>query len=193
MCLSVLAGVVLHFSGPYFCYRTSLFVNNCALSGCVGTDWSRHPKVCGMIFRVWGSPQVVRFATALSRCQPLDVSPLPVQGAFSRDSSSFQWDCLFLYAFHLFALFCPVLVMVLEADCEGGSGGSPVATGMLVSPVAGSPLGQSPGAPPPCGSSCLAFSPSPLLRPLSSPQLSWPRVLGFLRRVHFSCSYWVCW
>ena len=84
---------------------------------CVGSEWTLHPVVCEKIFRVWGSPQVDLFATALTRRLPLYVSPLPDQGAWRQDAFSFQWMGLDLYAFPPFALIRRVLVRVRETQC----------------------------------------------------------------------------
>ena len=84
---------------------------------CVGSEWTLHPEVCRLVFKVWGAPQVDLFATALSHQLPLYVSPLPDPRAWKEDAFSFQWEGLDLYAFPPFALIRRVLIRIRETKC----------------------------------------------------------------------------
>ncbi|MPC29427.1 hypothetical protein E2C01_022657 [Portunus trituberculatus] len=151
--LSALAGTVLRWCEshsislcPFFVPGRCNVIADVLSQECVGSEWTLHPKICRKVFQVCGSPLVDLFATALTRHLSLYVSPLLDLFSVGQSGS--------------------VCLSTVRSDppCSGKSSRvvgcaydtscSFLASGRLVSPVAGSACGQT------LGSSHVAVSPS---------------------------------
>ena len=65
----------------------------------ISTEWSLHPEIVRLIFRVWGTPEVDRFATVLNSHLPQFMSPIPEPKALVVDALSPDWQGRSLYMF----------------------------------------------------------------------------------------------
>ena len=68
------------------------------------TEWSLHPEVMNLIFRLWGTPVVDRFATVHNMHLPQFMSPLPEPRALAIDVLSQDWQGRSMYMFPPFLL-----------------------------------------------------------------------------------------
>ena len=74
------------------------------------TEWSLHPAVVNLIFRLWGTPEVDMFATVHNMHLPQFMSPVPEPRALSIDVLSQDWQERSMYMFPPF----PVLNKVIQ-------------------------------------------------------------------------------
>ena len=81
----------------------------------IGTEWSLHPLVARELFRLWGSPTVDLFASALNKKLPVYCSLLPDPLAWQEDAFMIPWDGLDAYVFPPFILIRRILDRVLES------------------------------------------------------------------------------
>ena len=81
----------------------------------IGTEWSLHPLTAKELFRVWGSPTVDLFASALNKKLPVYCSLLPDPLAWQEDAFLIPWDGLDAYVFPPFNLIRRILNRVLES------------------------------------------------------------------------------
>ena len=82
----------------------------------IPTEWTLHTRVLQAVFRIWGTPMVDLFATALNRRLPVYCSPVPDPMAWQVDAFTIPWDNLEAYAFPPTAILRSVINQVLRAD-----------------------------------------------------------------------------
>ena len=73
------------------------------------TEWSLHPEIVSRIFRVWGTPEVDKFATLSKSQLPRFMSPVPEPRALAVDALSQDWQGKSMYMFPLFPLLDKVM------------------------------------------------------------------------------------
>ena len=61
------------------------------------TEWSLHPEVVNLIFRLWGPPVVDMFATVHNTHLPQFMSPVPEPRAMAIDALSQDWQGRSMY------------------------------------------------------------------------------------------------
>ena len=81
----------------------------------IGTEWSLHPLVVKEAFRLWGTPIVDLFASALNKKLPVYCSILPDPLAWQEDTFLAQLDGLDAYVFPPFILIWRVLNRMLSS------------------------------------------------------------------------------
>ena len=73
------------------------------------TEWSLHPEVVNLIFRLWGTSVVDMFATVHNTHLPQFMSLVPEPRALAIDALSQDWQGRSMYMFSLFALLNKVI------------------------------------------------------------------------------------
>ena len=73
------------------------------------TEWSLHPEVVNLIFRLWGTPVVDMFATVHNTHLPQFMSPIPETRALTIDALSQDWQGRSMYMFPPFPLLSKVI------------------------------------------------------------------------------------
>ena len=73
------------------------------------TEWSLHPEVVNLIFRLWGTPVVDRFATVHNTHLPQFMALVPEPRALAIDALSQDWQGRSMYMFPLFLLLNQVI------------------------------------------------------------------------------------
>ena len=68
------------------------------------TEWSLHPEVVNLIFRLWGTPVVDRFATVHNTHLPQFMALVPEPRALTIDALSQDWQGRSMYMFPPFLL-----------------------------------------------------------------------------------------
>ena len=81
----------------------------------IPTEWTLHSRVLQAVFRIWGTPMVDSFATALNRRLPVYCSPVPDPLAW-HDAFTVPWDHLDAYAFPPCAILRLVINRVLMSS-----------------------------------------------------------------------------
>ena len=76
----------------------------------IPTEWTLHSRVLQAVFRIWGTPMVDLFATALNRRLPVYCSPVPDPMAWEVDAFTMPWDHLDTYVFPP----CAILRLVIN-------------------------------------------------------------------------------
>ena len=71
----------------------------------IQTEWSLHPQIFSIIYKVWHTPMVDMFATKFNHKLPIYVSPVPDANAMNIDALNISWEGLDGYA------FCPVVLI----------------------------------------------------------------------------------
>ena len=82
------------------------------------TEWSLAPPVALQIWKVWGQPHLVLFATVHNAKLPLFVSPYPEPTAWDTDALSLSWKGMWAYAFPPFSLLAEVLLKASQEQCD---------------------------------------------------------------------------
>ena len=62
-------------------------------------EWALHPRICSLLWEIWGQPQVDAFATYLNKRLPQYFSPIPDPQALGVDAFLQSWDKMYLYIF----------------------------------------------------------------------------------------------
>ena len=75
----------------------------------ITTEWSLHPKIVKLIFRLWGTPVVDMFATVHNTHLPQFMSPVPEPGALAIDALSQDCQGRSMYMFPPFPLLNEVI------------------------------------------------------------------------------------
>ena len=73
------------------------------------TEWSLHPEVVNLIFRLWGTPVVDRFATVHNTHLPQFMALVPEPLALAIDALSQDWQGRSVYMFPPFLLLNKVI------------------------------------------------------------------------------------
>ena len=73
------------------------------------TEWSLHPEVVNLIFRLWGTPVVDRFATVHNMHLPQFMALVPEPRALAIDALSQAWQGRSMYMFPPFLLLNKVI------------------------------------------------------------------------------------
>ena len=73
------------------------------------TEWSLHPEVVNLIFRLWGTPVVDRFATVHNTHLPQFMALVPEPRALTIDALSQDWQGRSMYMFPPFLLLNKVI------------------------------------------------------------------------------------
>ena len=73
------------------------------------TEWSLHPEVVNLIFRLWGTPVVDRFATVHNMHLPQFKALVPEPRALAIDALSQAWQGRSMYMFPPFLLLNKVI------------------------------------------------------------------------------------
>ena len=73
------------------------------------TEWSLHPEVVNLIFRLWGTPVVDRFATVHNTHLPQFMALVPEPRALTIDALSQNWQGRSMYMFPPFLLLNKVI------------------------------------------------------------------------------------
>ena len=73
------------------------------------TEWSLHPEVVNLIFRLWGTPVVDRFATVHNTHLPQFMALVPEPRALGIDALSQDWQRRSMYMFPPFLLLNKVI------------------------------------------------------------------------------------
>ena len=75
----------------------------------IATEWSLHPEVVKLIFRLWGTPVVDMFATIHNTHLPQFMFPVPEPRALAIDVLSQDWQGWSMYIFPPFPLLNRVI------------------------------------------------------------------------------------
>jgi len=82
------------------------------------TEWSIHPQVLLILWKVWERPMIDMFATSQNNKMELYVSPIPDPKAFAIDALSLDWKGMGMYAFPPTAILTKVLEKVKLQPCR---------------------------------------------------------------------------